>query len=137
MNEFEYTGASALVENMRYEAESMDEFPVLIGNEIAHFHEVDGGYNRVDGIDIVELIHRVQGHGSPSRVGLASTVEAHLSDNYYYLTVDSFERRDEYPDEDYVLAMAVEDYQFDGYSFSKAMREDVDRRDVEYNFEQL
>jgi hypothetical protein len=57
---FKHDGRSALVSNMQAEAREMETFPVLIGNEIAHFHEVAGGYNRERLYDVVNLIHRVQ-----------------------------------------------------------------------------
>lgn len=132
---FEHDGQSVLVSNMRAEARYMDTFPVLIGDEVAHFHDVSGGYNRREQYDVVNLIHRVQGVGSPHRVNtdeLSRTFEAHLSDNYYHLSVDGIRQHGEYPDEDYVLSLKVDSKMHGEYSFSEAMTENIDKRETKY-----
>lgn len=85
MDGFHYDGDSALVSNMQAEARDMETFPVLLGDEVAHFHEIRGGYNRERLFDVVNLVHCVQGPGSPYRVNtdeLPHTIEAHLEDNF-------------------------------------------------------
>ena len=110
----------------------METFPVLIGDEVAHFHDVSGGYNREQLYDVVNLIHRVQGPGSPYRVNtdeLAHRFEAHLEDNYYHLSVDGIRAVGDYPDEDYVLSLKVGSEMHGEYSFSEPMTDDVDKRE--------
>ncbi len=134
---FEHDGHSALVSNMQAEARDMKTFPVLIGDEIEHFHDVEGGYNRERMFDVVNLIHRVQGVGSPYRVNtdeLAHRFEAHLEDNYYHLSVDGIRAVGDYPDEDYILSLKVGSEMHGEYSFSKPMTENIDSR--EKRFEQ-
>lgn len=133
---YEYSGKSALVSNMQAEARDMETFPVLIGDEIAHFHDVAGGYNRERSFDVVNLIHRVQGPGSPYQVNtdeLSHRFEAHLSENYYRLSVDGVRAIDDYPDEDYVLSLKVVGEMHGEHSFSKPMTEDIDRRETRYD----
>lgn len=136
MDEFDYTHTSALVSNMRVEAREMDTFPVLLGDEVAHFHRVTGGYNSLGRFDVVNLVHEVQGPGSPYRVNtdeLPHQVEAHLSENYYNLSVDAIRAVGDYPDEDYILSMKVNDEMFGPYSFSKPLTDDdIDKRNTRY-----
>jgi len=110
----------------------METFPVLIGDEIAHFHNVTGGYNRKEMYDVVNLVHEVQGYGSPYRVNtdeMAREFELHLSPNYYYLSVSGIRQVGDYPDEDYVLSLRVESEMHGEYSFSEVMSKDIDRRE--------
>lgn len=135
MEKFSHDGQSALVANMQSESRDMETFPVLIGDEVAYFHDVGGGYNRHESFDVVNLIHRVQEVGSPYRVAtdeLPHTFEAHLSDNYYNLSVDGIRAVGDYPDEDYILSLKVGDKMHGEYSFSKPLTEDVDKRETEY-----
>jgi len=120
---------------MQAEAREMETFPVLIGDEVAHFHDVSGGYNRDELFDVVNLIHRVQGVGSPYRVGtdeLPHQFEAHLTDNYYHLSVDGIRAVGDYPDEDYTLSLKVGSEMHGEYSFSEPMTSDIDKREKEY-----
>lgn len=131
-SEFEHNGRSALVQNIQTEARDMDLFPVLIGNDVAYFHSVSGGYSSDRGATVVNLIHTVQGDGSPHSVRPAQashSVEAHLSDNYYYFDVSALRTVDDYPDDDYVLSMVVDSYQFGQHSFSDQLEKDIDRRE--------
>jgi len=135
MPKFEHDGRSALVSNMQAEARDMETFPVLIGDEVAHFHDVAGGYNREQLFDVVNFIHRVQGPGSPYRVNtdeLAHRFEAHLEDNYYHLSVDGIRAVGDYPDEDYILSLKVGSEMHGEHSFSKPMTENIDKRETRY-----
>jgi len=121
---------------MRAEAREMETFPVLIGDEIAHFHDVAGGYNRGQLFDVVNFIHRVQGPGSPYQVNtdeLAHRFEAHLEDNYYHLSVDGIRQVGDYPDEDYVLSLKVVSEMHGEYSFSKPLSADADSRETQHD----
>jgi len=132
MDGFEYDGDSALVSNMRAESREMETFPVLLGDEVAHFHEIRGGYNRERLFDVVNLVHCVQGPGSPYRVNtdeLPHTIEAHLEDNFYYLSADGIRQVGDYPDEDYVLSLKVGSQMTGEYSFSKPMTKNIDKRE--------
>jgi len=132
---FEHDGRSALVSNMQAEARDMETFPVLIGDEVAHFHDLSGGHNRDRSFDVVNFIHRVQEPGSPYRVNtdeLSNQFEAHLEDNYYHLSVDGIRAVGDYPDEDYILSLKVESAMHGKYSFSEAMTENIDRRETKY-----
>jgi hypothetical protein len=120
---------------MTEESREMDTFPVLLGDEVAHFHSVSGGYNDTNEHYVVNLIHEIQGPGSPYRVNsdsIAHTAEAHLSENFYNLDVDGVRTEDEYPDEPYVLSLKVSDYQQGPYSFNEALSADVDSRETRF-----
>lgn len=134
MSKFEVHSKSALVSNMAAEASEMETFPVLIGTEIAHFHDVGGGYNERLSADVVNLIHRVQGVGSPYRVSpdsLAHSVELHLSD-YYNLDVGGIRAIDDYPERDYMLSLQVDSFQKGEFSFNEAMTKPIDKRETRY-----
>lgn len=126
---------SLLVQNMRAESREMETFPVLIGDEVAYFHSVNGHYDSTHKRDVVELIHRVQGHGSPNRINtdeLSHNVEVHLANDFYNLDVSSFDLTDEYPDKDYCLELRVESHERGPYSFSEALSANVDKRETRY-----
>jgi len=113
----------------------METFPVLIGDEVEYFHSITGEYNRSKDADVVNLIHEVQGYGSPYRTDtdqMSQNVEAHLCDNYYNLDVTAIDVTDEYPDRDYVLSLTVDSYKQGPYSFSEALSSDVDSRETRY-----
>lgn len=135
MNPFEYEKNSMLVANLRAECDDAEQFPVLIGDEVAYFHEVDGGYSERLSADVVTLIHRVQGHGSPQRASHADTIEIHL-DDYYQLSVNERRTVDEYPDRDYQVSLIVDSYMRGPYSFSEAMSADIDRRHGRYSHDE-
>lgn len=125
---------SHLVEELREELYDVEEsFPVLIGSEVAHFHDIDGGFDRGAGYHIVNLIHRVQGVGSPSNKKYSDTIEIHLNEWFYNLEVEDIWLMDEYPDDDFVLSLKVEDYQMAQYSFSEALTADIDKREQEFD----
>lgn len=131
MDIYDYNGESVFVNNMIKESKEMDTFPVLIGNEVAHFHDISGGYNRKHGFPVVNLIHKVQGPGSPYRVNtdeLSHSIEAHLSDNYYNLDVSGLRAVGEYPDENYILSMKVDSEMHGEHSFSDELTKEIDRR---------
>lgn len=135
---------SHLVEEMRQELpESGEMFPVLIGTQIGYFHDIDGGFHRDDGYHVVNLIHRVQGPDSPPNKIYSDTIELHLNEFYYNLSVadvwqmtqspSGSPMNDEYPAGDFVLSLKVTDYQMGPYSFSEAMSTDIDKRDQEFD----
>ena len=133
--QYSHDHRSVLVNNMRSEASEMETFPVLFGNEVAYFHHIDGGYNSSRNFDVVNLVHEVQGYGSPYRVGsdqLSHEIEAHLSDSYYYLDINGIQINDEYPDEDYVVSLKVQNYKQGPESFSEELTADIDRRETRY-----
>lgn len=132
MNTFDYHRTSALVANMRFEADPMDVFPVLIGDEVAHFHDVRGGIDNASDKHVVNLIHRVQGPGSPDRVGFGDTIEVHLSDRYYHLDVKGTRTVDNYPDDDYVLSILVKQHFFGPETFNDKLTMDIDKRKTRY-----
>jgi len=125
---------SHIVQELQQEiAESGEMFPVLIGGQIGYFHEVDGGFHRDDGYHVVNLIHRVQGPDSPPNKIYSDTIEIHLNEYYYNLSVSDVWQMGEYPDDDFVLSLKVTDYQMGPYSFSEAMSIDIDNREQEFN----
>jgi hypothetical protein len=132
---------SHIVQELQQESADMDEFPALIGSsQIGYFHDIDGGYSHgVSGSDsnsgyhVVNLIHRVQGHGSPPNKTYAKSVELHLDDWYYNLTVVDAHTMSEYPDDDFVLSLKVTDYMMGRQSFSEALSADIDRREQEFS----
>lgn len=135
MDCFQHDAPSALVSNMQIEAREMETFPVLIGDHVAHFHEVDGGHNRDYLYDIVNLIHTVQGPGSPHLVNtdeLSHSIELHLTDNYYTLTVDGMRVHDNYPHDDYVLSLQIDSAMSGPHSFSEPLTADTDKRETRH-----
>lgn len=123
---------SHIVEEMKDSAFGVDVFPVLIGEQIGKFHDVDGGYDREQGCHIVNLIHRVQGLGSPPRKKYSDTIEIHL-DDYYFLEVADVWQYGDYPSDDYTLSLRVTGYQHGPYAFSEALSEDIDKREQEFS----
>ena len=126
---------SLLVEEMAAEAEEVDVFPVLIGSHVVDFHDVDGGYLEEESCNIVNLIHSVQGVGSPPQNKYAGTIEAHINETYFYMDVLDIREYGEYPDEDYVLSLKVSRHRQGEYAFSQELREDIDKREQEYSYE--
>lgn len=126
--------SSHLVEELQQELTDTGEiFPVLIGTQIGYFHDIDGGFNRDEGWHVVNLIHRVQGPESPPNKIYSDTIELHLNEWFYNLSVADVWQMGEYPDEDFVLSLKVTDYQMGPYSFSEAMSADIDKREQEYS----
>lgn len=122
--------SSHIVKELQSDSADMDTFPVLIDGQIGYFHDIDGGFNEYH---VVNLIHRVQGVGSPPTMGNDSTVEIHLDDAFYNLDVIAMYEMGEYPDDDYVLSLKVTDYKIGPYSFSEAMSADIDKRHEEFS----
>jgi len=138
MNTFNVDGKSALVSNMAVEATEMEEFPVLIGTEIAYFHRVGGGYDSKRGVNVVNFIHEIQGNGSPNHIDpdqSSHNFEAHL-DNYYNLNVSTIRSNpDEYPDENYIVSVRVDNFMSGEYSFSEELNADIDKRPTRFKNE--
>ena len=124
---------SHIVEELQHEAEDMEMFPVLIGGQIGYFHDIDGGFHRDEGYHVVNLIHRVQGPDSPPNKIYSDTIELHLDDWFYNLSVADVWQMGEYPDDDFVLSLKVTDYQMGQYSFSEALSADIDKREQEFS----
>lgn len=123
---------SHLVAELQQNAEDMDLFPVLIGEHVAYFHEVDGGYDEDEGRHIVNLIHAVQGPDSPPNTWYSTSVEAHLGDVFINMDVEDVWQFGDYPDEDFTVSYKVEDYRMGPQTFTDALREDIDKREQEY-----
>lgn len=124
--------SSHLVQELQQE-EMGEMFPVLIGDQIGYFHDVEGGYNRESGYHVINLIHRVQGTDSPPNKIYSDTIEIHLDESFYNLDVADIWQMGEYPDEDFVLSLKVTDYKIGPYSFSEAMSKDIDKREQEFS----
>jgi hypothetical protein len=127
---------SYVVSEMRSDwADSRQEmFPVLYDNDIiGYYHDIEGGYHREDGYDVVNLVHQVQGTESPtmppSNLGVA---EAHLSSTFFNLEVESTWEMNDYPNENYVLSLKVTDYMMGEHSFSEALTADIDGRETRF-----
>lgn len=135
MAKFSAAENGLLASNMSQEASQTETFPVLIGDEIAYYHTVSGGYSKKHNADIVNLVHKVQDVGSPYRISpeqASKHVEAHL-DNYYSLDVGAMRVTDEYPDRDYTLSLKVDGYQKGPHSFSEALSADADNRETRHD----
>lgn len=135
MTKFQHNNPSVLESNMSQEARDMEQFPVLIGDEVSYFHSVDGGYNRSMDCNVLNFIHKVQGIGSPNRIDpnqASHEVEAHLSDNYYNLNVTAVSVVDDYPDRDFVVSLKVNGYRNGKDSFAEPLSTDVDKRETRY-----
>lgn len=131
---------SLLVAEMQNEIEQSGEmFPVLIGEQIGYFHDVDGGYSSAvsssqqDGYHIVNLIHEVQGPDSPPNKLYSDQMEAHLDTNYYQMDVEDVWQMGSYPDENFVLSLKVSEYRMGPYSFSESLSENIDKREQEFS----
>lgn len=126
---------SHLVAELHTEVSEMELFPVLLGTHVAEFHNVDGGYHKSKGFHVLNLIHEVQGHGSPFHGDVyQSEVEIH-ADGYWNLDVEGIREYGDYPDEDYVLSLEVTDYRSGPYSFAEELQMDIDKRETEYSYE--
>lgn len=125
--------SSHIVEELRQGARELDIFPVLIGTEIAYFHDVDGGFVSSENYHVVNLIHRVQGATSPANKLYDDTIEVHLSEHYYQLEVADITTMGDYPSTDFTLSLKVSDYMMGPYSFSEAMSSYVDKREQQMN----
>lgn len=130
----EILDSSHLVAELQEECRSVDSFPVLLGRNVATFHDVEGGYHRSEGYHVVNLIHEVQGDDSPPSDVYHPEVEIHL-DGFWCLEVEDVREYGNYPEENYVLSLQVTGYQGGPYSFSDELQEDVDKRETEYNYE--
>lgn len=135
VSESEVLRQSHLVSELQAGAEEMVSFPALVGEHVAMFHDVDGGYHESDDYHLVNLIHKPQGLGSP-RVefhGKRSSVELHLDDKFWQLGVSGFKTYDEgYPDEDFVLSLEVDNYRSGPHSFSDELKTDIDKRETQF-----
>lgn len=131
----EILDASHLVTEMREDSEMLESFPVLLGENVATFHDIDGGYHNNNGYHVVNLIHTVQGDGSPPSDVRHDEVEAHLDGRYYYLEVSGVTEYQQYPQEDYFLSLHVTGYERGPYSFSDELQKEVDKRETEYSYE--
>lgn len=134
---------SHLAEELKQElSESGEMFPVLIGGQVGYFHDIDGGYHKQGGYDVINLIHRVQGPDSPPNKIYSDTIEIHLNKTYYNMSVADVwqmtvsrsgqEIDKEYPEGDFVLSLKVTDYQMGPYSFSEAFSANIDKREQEF-----
>lgn len=128
--------ASHLVEEMIEDAQNLDIFPVLIGQNVAYFHDIEGGYNRDGGYHVLSLVHEVQGERSPSSHDYAKAVEVHLDDSAYYLEIDGVYSFGEYPDEDYTLCLKVTGYNQLPYTFSDQLQRNIDKREEEISYDE-
>jgi hypothetical protein len=130
---------SHLVNELETEAREMEMFPVLIGTQVGYFHDVDGGFSSAengsphDGYHVVNLIHRVQGPDSPPNKTYSDSVEIHMDDWFYNLTVEDVLTYGDYPDEDFVLSLQVTDYMTGPETFSEALTEAIDKREQEFS----
>lgn len=134
-SETEVLGPSHLVSEMKHLSDDMEMFPVLIGDFVAYFHTVDGGYHRSEGYHVVNLIHEVQGPDSPPNKTDSKAIEAHLDDLYISFEVDATWEFGDYPDEDYVLSLQVTGYESGPYSFSEQLTQEVDKRETEHSWD--
>ena len=125
---------SHLVNEMEEQASKRDEFKVISDGEVGTFHDISGGYNKGMAAHQVNLIHRVQGDGSPPKSIYSPSVEAHM-DDFFYMEVDDIRIFDSYPDDDYVLSLFVSDYTSGPYSFSQALSEEPDRRETQHSYD--
>lgn len=131
----EVLAASHLIEEMINYADMMEKFPVIIGDDIAYFHTIDGGYHRSGEYHIVNLTHTVQGPESPRDTTYSENVEAHLDGQYFFFTVEDSWSFGDYPNEPHILSLKVSDYQQGPYSFSEELQLDIDKRHQEHHWE--
>lgn len=139
MDEFEVTAknvsllrGSLLIEEIRTDVQQRETFPVLINKKVAHFHDVQGGYDESTGCHVVSLIHRVQGDGSPTRTDNEINVEIHGDSKAFSLDVHDRYSFGEYPDADYTLCLQVQDYTITDRSFADEMDAEIDKRETRF-----
>jgi hypothetical protein len=130
--------ADALTSNMAVEVTELDRVPVLFGDDVYYFHDVEGGYSRDSGTHFVTLIHRVQGDGTPPDNPSARSVEVHTDKAYYTLSAEDATYWDEdYPDDDYAITLEVSSYQTGPYSFAENLTDDsIDERETEVSYDE-
>lgn len=123
---------SHLVEELQAATEGQDIVPVLIDTEVVYFHSFGGGYHVERGVDIVNMVHEVQGTGSPSNKTDGDSFEIHAGDYFFNLDVADTRALESYPEDDYVLSLAVTDYMIGEQTFSEALTASVDKREQEF-----
>lgn len=139
MDSFEVTAKSAdvlepseLVAEMQDLSENMKVFPLLWNGYTYRFEEVHGGYVASEGYHLVKLSCGNMTKGSIDELS-EGQYEVHIDD-----TVFNLETKDYYEFQDgrvYTLALKVTGYEKYPYSFAEEMREQVDGRWTEYDFE--
>lgn len=124
--------------DIEMECDERDVVPVLLGTTVATFHDITAGYNHKQyDSHVINSIHRTQEDGSPYMVDpsqLSQDIEIH-ADNCYSLSVSAITAHGEYPDDDYILSMLVDDIYRTRYSFAEELQEPIDRRHEEFSYE--
>lgn len=126
---------TALSANLSVECEEIDIIPVLFGDEVYRFHDIEGGYDKESDEHVITLIHRVQGDGSPPDDPIAKSVEVHTGESFYNFSLNDITHWNQgYPDDDYALTLFVDKYQQGEYTFRDALLADIDGREQEFSY---
>jgi len=139
MDSFEVTAkradileSSELVDELQHRSVTMKHFPILWNGYVHHFQELHGGYVKSGGYHLVKLSSDSMHSGSIPDLD-EGNYEIHLDKRVYTLEVTDFY---EFEDDDvYTLALQVTGYEEYPYSFAEDMRDVIDGRWTEYNYE--
>lgn len=121
---------SHLIAEMQEDSEDLSNFPLLWNGYTYRFEEVHGGYVDSEGYHLVKL--SAQGMTEIPNLD-EGQYEVHLSNEVWNLEAkDFYEFRD---GNVYTLALKVTGYEKYPYEFTDEMRETIDGRWTEYDFE--
>lgn len=139
MDSFEVTAKSAdvltsseLVAEMQDKSENMKTFPLLWNGYTYKFEEVHGGYVKREGYHLVKLSCGNMTKGSIDSLS-DGNYEVHIDDSVWTLEVKDY--HEFYDGDVYTLALKVTGYEEYPYSFAEALREQIDGRWSEYDYE--
>jgi hypothetical protein len=127
-----------IVDNISQDMQSAEVCPVIFDTGIHHFHDADGGYNKDTNQYIIGLRHLVESKGSPPSTEqvISEVVEIHGPNNVFTLDVDDVVAfNTDYPDNDFVISLAVGNYEMSEYTFHEQLLSNVDKRETEVSYE--
>jgi len=139
MDSFEVTAKSAdvldpseLIAEMQELCDTVKNFPLVWNGYTYKFEDIHGGYVASEGYHLVKLSCGNMTKGSIDNLA-DGQYEVHLQDSVYNLEV-----KDYYEFQDgrvYTLALKVTGYEAYPYSFAEEMRENIDGRWTEHDYE--
>jgi hypothetical protein len=124
---------SHLVDGIQFKCEGRETFSALLDKNVATFHEVSGGWNPDDEYHVINLIHTVQGSGSPTTGTSPDVGELHIGDDFFWLDVLDSREYNDYPDDSYILSLHVSDYEMgEDLGFGAELTAPIDRRETRF-----
>lgn len=123
-----FLGESLLVDELQYQAGESHSYPVIVDGHVYTFHDVYGGYDETFDAHVVELVQKRDGD-RPSDTAISDSVEVHTSDAFT-LSVD--DHHSYMNNDDFILALLVDDYEQHEVSFRSEMQEEIGGRETRY-----